>query len=206
MLKFGLVIVIFTCDSVCGIPNEETVKLLSTHESVLLNVLHQDMSHHKSNHTRDEKHPLLTVVDTRPHSMTLLIKTLDYKEDTMIRLMYERVPANKGPFMLHLDDPVIEVIPLMRRVETHTLAELPMGKYIVCGEAMVMGEVYQASCFQTNIERLDNNSKIVYLCIIFYSNGFLSFAGWCEDDYCDLHRPCGYDHGLCCPIPNVQEL
>ena len=142
MLKFALVIVIYTCDSVHGIPQEVAATnatnnsdiLLSTHESVLLNILHHDMSHHKSNHTRDENHPLLTVVDTRPHSMTLLIKTLD---------------------------PVIEVIPLMRRVETHTLAELPMGKYIVCGEAMVMGEVYQASCFQTNIERLDNNSKSV---------------------------------------------
>ena len=169
MLKFGLVIVIFTCDSVCGIPQEEAAintsnnsnKLLSTHESVLLNILHHDMSHHKSNHTRDEKHPLLTVVDTRPHSMTLLIKTLDYKEDTMIRLLYERVSLNKGPFMLHLDDPVIEYIPLNKMAQTHTLSELPMGKYIVCGEAMVMGEVYQASCFQTNINRLDNNSKLL---------------------------------------------
>ena len=144
MSKFALVIVLYTCNPVCGIPQEEAAintsnnsdKLLSTHESVLLNILPHDMSHHKSNHTRDENHPLLTVVDTRPHSMTLLIKTLDYKANTMIRLLYERVPVNKGPFMLHLDDPVIEVIPLMRRVETHTLAELPMGKYIVCGEAM----------------------------------------------------------------------
>ena len=115
MLKFALVIVIYTCDSVHGIPQEVAANnapknsdiLLSTHESVLLNVLHHDMSHHKSNHTRDENHPLLTVVDTRPHSMTLLIKPLDYKVNTMIRLLYERVPANKGPFMLHLDDPVI---------------------------------------------------------------------------------------------------
>jgi hypothetical protein len=175
MVKFAFVILIYTCDSVCGIPQEEAAintsnnsdKLLSTHESVVLNVRHPDMSHHKSNHTRDENHPLLTVVDTRPHSMTLLIKTLDYKANTMIRLLYERVSANKGPFMLHLDDPVIEVIPLLRRVETHTLAELPMGKYIVCGEAMAMGEVYQASCFETKIERLDNNSKIVYPCIFF---------------------------------------
>ena len=35
-----------------------------------------------------------------------------------------------------------------------------MGKYIVCGEAMVAGTVYQASCFETRIERLDNNSKL----------------------------------------------
>ena len=111
------------------------------------------------NRTRDKNHPMLKVLETAPHSMSLMIKPRDYKPDTMIRLLYERVPVNKGPFMLHLDDPVIEVIPLMRRVETHTLAELPMGKYIVCGEAMVMGEVYQASCFETRIERLDNNSK-----------------------------------------------
>ena len=57
------------------------------------------------------------------------------------RLMYERVPLTKGPFMLHLDDPVIEVIPMVRLGQSHTLSELPMGKYIVCGEAMVMGEV-----------------------------------------------------------------
>ena len=214
MLKFALVIVIYTCNSVCGIPQEEaaintsnnTDKLLSTHESVLLNILHHDMSYHTSNHTRDENHPLLTVLDTRPHSMTLLIKTVDYKANTLIRLLYERVSANKGPFMLHLDDPVIEVIPLLRRVETHTLAELPMGKYIVCGEAMAMGEVYQASCFETKIERLDNNSKNVCLCIIFYANAFLSFTGWCEDAHCDLHRHGGYGHGLCCPLPTMQEL
>ena len=33
-----------------------------------------------------------------------------------------------------------------------------MGKYIVCGEAMVMGEVYQASCFETRIERQEDKS------------------------------------------------
>ena len=171
---FALVIVIYTCDTVSGEPREDaginttknSDKLLPAPESVLLNFLHPEMSHHKVNNTRDENHPLLTVVDTRPHSMTLLIKSLDYKENTMIRLLYERVPVNKGPFMLHLDDPVIEVIPLLRRVQTHTLSELPMGKYIVCGEAMVMGEVYQASCFETKIERLDNNSKIFCLCIV----------------------------------------
>merc|ERR1712106_1061378 len=82
----------------------------------------------------------------------------DYKPDTMTRLLYERVPLNKGPFLLHLDDPVIEFIPLIRRAQSYTLSELPIGKYIVCGEAMVMGEVYQSSCFETRIERLDNNT------------------------------------------------
>ena len=42
----------------------------------------------------------------------------------------------------------------------HILSELPMGKYIVCGEAIVDGIVYQASCFETRIERLDNNSTL----------------------------------------------
>ena len=63
--------------------------------------------------------------------------------------------------MLHLDDPVIEFIPLIRRTQTYTLSELPMGKYIVCGEAMFSGEVYQASCFETKIERLDSNCKFI---------------------------------------------
>ena len=34
-----------------------------------------------------------------------------------------------------------------------------MGKYIVCGEAMVAGTVYQASCFETRIERLETDSE-----------------------------------------------
>ena len=109
--------------------------------------------------TRDENHPMMKVMETAPHSMSLMIKPRDYKPDTMIRLLYERVPLNKGPFLLHLDDPVIEFIPLIRRAQSYTLSELPMGKYIVCGEAMVMGEVYQSSCFETRIERLDNNSQ-----------------------------------------------
>ena len=114
----------------------------------------------KMNNTRDENHPMLTLLNTAPHSMSIMIKPKDFKENTMIRLLYERVSRNKGPFMLHLDDPVIEFIPLDTRAKMYTLAELPMGKYIVCGEAMTMGNVYQASCFETKIERLDNNSKL----------------------------------------------
>ena len=34
-----------------------------------------------------------------------------------------------------------------------------MGKYIVCGEAHSQGYVIQANCFETVIDRLDNNSK-----------------------------------------------
>jgi hypothetical protein len=109
---------------------------------------------------RDENHPLLTVMDTQPHSMSLMVKPKDYKPDTMVRLLYERVPAHRQPIMQHLDDPVIEYVPLNRRVQSHDLTGLPMGKYIVCGEAMLHGEVYQASCFETRIERLDNNSEL----------------------------------------------
>ena len=108
---------------------------------------------------RDENHPLVRVLETRPHSLKLVIKPWQFKPDTMIRLLYERVPVNKGPFMLHLDDPVIEYIPLIRREQSYTLTELPMGKYIVCGEALLMGEVYQTSCFETSIQRLDTNSN-----------------------------------------------
>ena len=56
--------------------------------------------------------------------------------------------------MAHLDDPVLEFIPLIRTSQTHMLRDLPKGKYIVCGEAMDQGgEVYQESCFETRIRR-----------------------------------------------------
>merc|ERR1711874_757495 len=110
--------------------------------------------------------PLLTVLHTEPHSITLLIKPMQYKQDTMVRLLYERVPASKSPSMLHLSDPVIEVIPLTRPHLSHTISELPMGKYIVCGQAMLMGEVFQASCFETHIHRLDNNTLQVGVKVI----------------------------------------
>ena len=109
--------------------------------------------------SRDENHPIVRVLETRLHSLKLVIKPWQFKPDTMIRLLYKRVPVNKGPFMLHLDDPVIEYIPLIRREQSYTLTELPMGKYIVCGEALLMGEVYQTSCFETSIQRLDTNSN-----------------------------------------------
>ena len=79
----------------------------------------------------DENHPLLTVMETKPHSMSLMVKPKDYKPDTMIRLLYERVPQHRKPIMQHLNDPVIEYIPLTRRVQSHNMTELPMGKYTV---------------------------------------------------------------------------
>ena len=120
---------------------------------------HHGVTNNKIKQRKVERHPLLTVLDTRPHSITLMIKPMDYKQDTMIRLMYERVPTNKGPFILSLDDPVVEVIPMRSHGQTHTLSELPMGKYIVCAEAMLMGEVFQSSCLETHIQRLENNSE-----------------------------------------------
>ena len=71
------------------------------------------------------------------------------------------MPITKGPFMLHLDDPVTEFLSFSGPVMTYTLSGLPMGKYIVCGEAMTGGEVYQTSCFETKIERLDTDSKFI---------------------------------------------
>jgi len=115
-------------------------------------------NHTKHEVARDENHPLLTLMETRPHSMDLMVKVKTLKPETMVRLLYERVPRTKQPYLHHLDDPVIEYISLERSPLTHYLTELPMGKYIVCGEAMVKGAVYQASCFETRIERLDNNT------------------------------------------------
>jgi hypothetical protein len=107
---------------------------------------------------RDEAHPLVTLLETTPHAMSLLIKPWNYHPDTMVRLLYERVSKQKRPIMAHLDDPVIVYIPLIRSAQSYSLAELPMGKYIVCGEAMLQAEVYQTSCFETIIQRLDTNS------------------------------------------------
>ena len=99
----------------------------------------------ETNQTRDENHPLLTLMETRPHMMVLMVKVKVLQPQTMIRLLYERVPLNKEPLLQHLDDPVIEYIHLDFSPLSYHLSDLPMGKYIVCGEAMVKGDVYQAS-------------------------------------------------------------
>ena len=66
--------------------------------------------------------------------------------------------------MAHLDSPVLEYIPLIRTSQTYMLRDLPKGKYIVCGEAMHKGgEVYQESCFETQIMRQDTNSKYCFI-------------------------------------------
>lgn len=144
--ELGAVILLFVVTSAEDISNGDTHGVNDDNDNALPTVTFRA----KPNSTRDENHPMLKVTETAPHSMSIMIKPWDYKKDTMIRLLYERVPLNKGPFMLHLDDPVIEFIPLTKRAQIYTLSELPMGKYIVCGEAMIMGEVYQASCFETS--------------------------------------------------------
>lgn len=107
-----------------------------------------------------ENEPLINAVETRPHSLSILINTKEFRADTMIRLQYERVPLHRDSlFMQHLDDPVVEYFPLTMRMQTHNLTELPKGKYIVCGEALLRGEVEQANCFEIMIERFNNNSE-----------------------------------------------
>jgi len=91
--------------------------------------------------------------------MTVMVSPKKFRPDIMIRLLYERVPIHRKPCVQHLDDPVIEYYPMIREAQTYTLAELPRGKYIVCGEAMTKGgDIMQASCFETKISRRDDNS------------------------------------------------
>ena len=118
----------------------------------------------QTNQTRDENHPLLTLMETRPHMMVLMVKVKVLQPQTMIRLLYERVPLNKQPLLQHLDDPVIEYIHLDTSPLTYDLLELPMGKYIVCGEAHEGGSdtPYQTSCFETRIERLETDSESLH--------------------------------------------
>ena len=71
---------------------------------------------------------------------------------------------HRQPFINHLDDPVQEYIPLIRTSQTYTLTDLPKGKYIVCGEAMDhMGEVYQESCLETRIKKIENKGENIII-------------------------------------------
>ena len=101
--------------------------------------------------TRDEIIPLLSLIEIGPHSMWLMVKVRSLQPETMVRLLYERVPQNLPPLLQHLDDPVIEFIHLTISPHSHHLTELTMGKYIVCGEAMVKGDIYQTSCLETRL-------------------------------------------------------
>jgi len=101
--------------------------------------------------------PLIMLMKIEPHALDLLVRPRVFVPGTMVRLMYERVPRNRPPLLQHLDDPVIEYVPLHWPAQHHRLQDLPMGKYIVCGEAHKEGHVVQANCFETIIDRLDNN-------------------------------------------------
>jgi hypothetical protein len=126
-------------------------------------------------------HPLVSLMKIEPHAMKLLVKPRKFEPDTMVRLMYERVPRNKPALQQHLDDPVIEYVHVYRLEQEHYLTDLPMGKYIVCGEAQINGEVFQANCFETIITRLDNNmlqggviaviavALLIVFCVIIYA-------------------------------------
>merc|ERR1719510_25484 len=133
---------------------------------------------------RDEDHPLVILLATLPHSMVLKIKPKpeNIRNHTVIRLLYERVSVKKeGPKQRHLDDPVIEYVELSRPELDHILDDLPMGRYIVCGEALHNAKLLQASCFEARVERLDNNSLqvgvkvlivisiVLVMFVIFYS-------------------------------------
>jgi len=135
----------------------------------------------ENSHTHDMEHPLVSLMEIEPHAMKLLVKTKKIEPDTMVRLMYERVPRNKPALQQHLDDPVIEYVHVYRLEQEHYLTDLPMGKYIVCGEAQHNGEVFQSNCFETSIDRLDNNmlqggviaviavALLIVFCVIMYA-------------------------------------
>jgi len=115
---------------------------------------------HPNNHLQGSgkmEDPLIMLMKIEPHALDLLVRPRIFVPGTMVRLMYERVPRNRPPLLQHLEDPVIEYVPLHWPAQHHRLQDLPMGKYIVCGEAHKEGHVVQANCFETVIDRLDNN-------------------------------------------------
>lgn len=102
---------------------------------------------------KDVELPLITVSKNDPFSITLLVRPKSYDVYTMVRLMYERVPVSKDALPQNLDDPVIEYVPLYRGDQEHRLYNLPVGKYIVCGEAFTKGTVFQANCVEALVEK-----------------------------------------------------
>jgi len=144
--------------------------------------LYSAFKSHEHHHGHQPDLPLVSMVEQEPHSMTIRLKPKEIMPDTMVRLSYERVPSHRKPCMAHLDDPVLEYIPLIRTSQTYEIRDLPKGKYIVCGEAMDQGgEVYQESCFETRIRRqevvglqsgvqvLIVISLVIVLCVIVYA-------------------------------------
>ena len=133
-----------------------------TYENIMAEIFEDNQETAKSENlteTYEENPPLLTIINTKPHSMSLLVKPTYYYPNTMIRLLYERVNVRRKLGMAHLTDPVIEFLPMQKEIERCDLTELPRGRYIVCGEAMVKGEVFQASCCEINIDRIQHRSE-----------------------------------------------
>jgi len=105
----------------------------------------------------DQELPLISISKTDPFSVTLAVKPFTYDVYTMVRLMYERVPVSKQALLQNLDDPVIEYVPMYRGEEEHRLYNLPVGKYIICGEAFTKGSVFQGNCLEAHVEK--NSTK-----------------------------------------------
>jgi hypothetical protein len=114
----------------------------------------------EASHTKEViniAYPLLTLMKIKPHSMKLLIKPENFYPNTKVELQYERVRHTHAPLLQHLDNPVREVVTLYGAYQEHELSNLPVGKYIVCGDAQIHGQVFQKNCFETTIFKLDNN-------------------------------------------------
>jgi len=141
------------------LPIYESIKNEQADVLTQIERLYSEFQSHSAERARTHEFPLVSLVESSPNSMTVMVSPKKFRPDIMVRLLYERVPLHRKPFVQHLDDPVIEYYPMIREAQTYTLAELPRGKYIVCGEAMTKeGEIMQASCFETQISRRDDNS------------------------------------------------
>lgn len=105
----------------------------------------------------DVLHPLISLMGIKPNSMRLLVKPKTLDINSKVRLLYKRVPRNKAAHRKHLDDPIIEIVPLYRYEQEHFIHDLPRGKYIVCGDHSIKDVIVEHNCFETIIDRLDNN-------------------------------------------------
>ena len=60
--------------------------------------------------------------------------------------------------------------PVIRHVNmssgAHHIPNLPRGKYVVCGEAMEDGFVYQSDCSEIVVEKIKTNSKTDIIIVI----------------------------------------
>merc|ERR1711981_1534463 len=106
-------------------------------EDFRFSATHEHPSNYPYGHGKMED-PLIMLMKIEPHALDLLVRPRIFVPGTMVRLMYERVPRNRPPLLQHLDDPVIEYVPLHWPAQHHRLQDLPMGKYIACGEAHTM--------------------------------------------------------------------